>query len=91
MQGGDQVKVERLAREAYRIRVQIYGNDHCFVGASIWLLANTMQAQGKPDETLKLTERAVAINIRNEGPDGSNTVKSTVVLGNYYQALLSLH
>jgi tetratricopeptide (TPR) repeat protein len=88
MQDGDHVKAERLARESYRIRVQIYGDDHYLVGSSIGLIANTLKGQDKlGDETKKLYERSLAIYTRNEGPDGVNTAFGNAVLGNYYVAL----
>jgi tetratricopeptide (TPR) repeat protein len=73
-QNGDLEKAERLTREAYRIRIQLYGNDHYFVGVSAALLASILRSQGKMgDETKKLYESFLAISIKNEGLDGKNT------------------
>jgi hypothetical protein len=56
-QNGDLDKAERLARVAYRIRIQLYGNDHYSVGTSAALLANILMVQEKMGvETKKLYE-----------------------------------
>jgi tetratricopeptide (TPR) repeat protein len=84
-QNGDLVKAERLAREAYRIRIQLYGNDHYNVGGSAALLANILRLQGKlEDETKKLYECSLAISIRNEGLDGINTAIGNTNLASYH-------
>lgn len=38
LEGGDLVKAEMLARESYRISLQLYGNDHILVGLTSGLL-----------------------------------------------------
>jgi tetratricopeptide (TPR) repeat protein len=84
-QNGDLDKAERLAREAYRIRIQLYGNDHCSVGDSAALLASILRSQGKlGDETKKLYDCSLAITIRNEGLDGINTASGNANLANYH-------
>jgi tetratricopeptide (TPR) repeat protein len=84
-QNGDLYKAERLAREAYRIRIQLYGNDHFYVGASAALLASILMSQGEMgDETKKLLESVLAIAIRNEGLDGINTASGNYNLATYH-------
>jgi tetratricopeptide (TPR) repeat protein len=89
MQGGDLIKAERLARESYRIRVHLYGNEHFNVGASTCLLANILMARGNlGDETKKLNETSLAIFIRNEGLDGINVAAGIANIG-FFQANLA--
>jgi hypothetical protein len=40
------------------------------------------------DETKELFERSLAILIRREGPDGSNTAISNIIFGRYYYELV---
>lgn len=87
-QFGDLVKAEALAREAYRIRVQLYGNDHFLVGLTGSNLANILMSQRKlGDETQKLYERSLAISITNEGPEAFNAGVENFNLGNFHQLL----
>jgi tetratricopeptide (TPR) repeat protein len=82
---GDYVKAEKLAREAYRIHVQLFGKDHHYVGFDASLLANVLVAQGKlTDEAKELFERYIAICIRNEGVDGINTAIGNNNLGKFH-------
>jgi tetratricopeptide (TPR) repeat protein len=81
-------KAERLSREAYRIRVKVYGNDHKLVGLTSSCLAQILNLLGKSEEeTMKLYKQALAIYIRNEGPDGVNTAVCNLQLGQYYRSL----
>lgn len=65
-QNGDLNKAERLARESYRIYVQLYGNDHICVSLSCNLLAGTLMLQGKlGDETKELLQRSLAIGMKD--------------------------
>jgi hypothetical protein len=88
-QKGDFVKAEGLARESYRIRVQLLGNDHHFVGLSGNLLAGVLETQDKlGDETKNLYEHALAIAVRTEGPDSHNTATRNANLGQFYARLV---
>jgi hypothetical protein len=78
----DLIKAEELAREYLRIRTQLYGNNHEWVGRSCNLLAGILTAQGKlGDRTRGLYERYLVNSIRNSGPDGSNTANANCNLG----------
>jgi hypothetical protein len=82
------ILAEMLAREALRIRTQLYGNDHHLVGHSVALLAGIFRKQGNlGDEVKELFERALAISIKNEGPDGVNTSIGNTNLGYFYRKL----
>jgi hypothetical protein len=82
----DLKKAEKLARESYRIRLQLYGNDHQLLGFSSSLLATILSSQDNlGEDTLKLHEHALAIFIRNERPDGINTASTNANLGGLYQ------
>jgi hypothetical protein len=84
-QDGDLDKAGRLAREAHRIRIQLYGNDHYYIAASTCLLANILHSRGKlGDETKQLYESYLAITIKNEGLDGINTAVGYESLSYYY-------
>jgi hypothetical protein len=81
-------KAERLSREAYRIRVKLYGNDHRLVGLTASVLAENLNSQGKSeDATMKLYKQSLAIHIRNEGPDGQNTAIGNIQLSLYHSSL----
>jgi hypothetical protein len=85
LQGGDLLKAEELAREALLIRGKLNSGNE---GASCHLLARIFQLQGKfEDETQGLFERSLAICIRHEGPDGSNTATVSISTGKYYHEL----
>jgi tetratricopeptide (TPR) repeat protein len=85
---GDLIKAEKLAGESLHIRTQLNGPDHDRVGLSNILLAKILKVQGKlGDETKELLERALAIHIRNEGPDGPNTAAATINIGRLYYQL----
>jgi tetratricopeptide (TPR) repeat protein len=87
-QEGDLVKSEELAREALRLRILIFGHQHSDVGASCLLLAEILQSQGiLGDETSGLYKRALAIAIRNEGPDGFNDAIGNGNLAGFYHRL----
>jgi hypothetical protein len=83
-QNGDLSKAEKLAREALRIRSLTYNSDDHGIGLSCDLLGRILQSQGKlEDETKGSFERSLAIDIRYEGSDGSNTAISNINNGNY--------
>jgi tetratricopeptide (TPR) repeat protein len=87
-QKGDFVKGEMLARESFRIRTRVCGNDDVNIGLSCSLLARILMSQDNlGDETMELFERALANNIKNGGPDGTNTAASNVNLGVIYDKL----
>jgi hypothetical protein len=87
MQNGDPVKAERLAREAHRIRIHLYGNNSVHIGPSASLLANSLRLHGKlGDETRELYDCFLARAIMNEGPDGISTA-----VGNFNLGLLHLN
>jgi tetratricopeptide (TPR) repeat protein len=87
-QNEDLVRAEMLARESLRIRTQLYGNDHPGVGESICLLANILRKQGNLENEVKeLCERALAIDVKHEGPDGVNTSISNKNLGFFHRQL----
>jgi tetratricopeptide (TPR) repeat protein len=82
---GDLVKGEMLIRESLRIRTLVHDVNHPYVGITGGLLARILQAQGKfTDEAKSLFEHSIAINIKQYGPDGSNTAVSRANLANYY-------
>mmetsp|Transcript_23972 Transcript_23972/g.23015 ORF Transcript_23972/g.23015 Transcript_23972/m.23015 type:complete len:135 (+) Transcript_23972:2-406(+) len=77
-----------LARESLRIRTRVCGNDQVNVGPSCDLLARILTSQGNiGDEPMELFERCLAIDIKNEGPDGANTAISNFNLGIFYHRL----
>jgi hypothetical protein len=79
------MKAEELARESLRITSLINDSNHHRVGMTCSLLASILSGQGQlGDETRGLYERCLAISIRNEGPDGSNTASVNLNLGNFY-------
>jgi tetratricopeptide (TPR) repeat protein len=82
---GDLVKGEMLIRESLRIRTLVHDVNHPYVGITGGLLAHILQSQGKfTDEAKSLFERSIAINIKQYGPDGSNTAVSLANLAHYY-------
>jgi tetratricopeptide (TPR) repeat protein len=90
--GGDLIKAERLAREALSIRSQLYSSDHIKLASSCSLLATILMEQEKlGDETKELIERALAIHIRLEGPDGANTSVIITRLGIFHLQLAKIH
>jgi tetratricopeptide (TPR) repeat protein len=85
---GDLVKAEMLVRESLRIRARIFHNDDPHVGASSGLLAKILHFQGNLcNETKELFERSLAIDIKNEGPEGINTAAANGRLGMFYHQL----
>jgi tetratricopeptide (TPR) repeat protein len=87
-QKGDLMKAEELARESLRITSLINDSNHLGVGSTCTLLANVLRGQDQlGHETRGLHERYLAIFIRNEGPDGSNTAAGNYNLGRYYHQL----
>jgi hypothetical protein len=90
-QKGDSVKAEMLIREALRIRVQLYDNDHLNVGSSSLLLAYILQSQGRlGHETKAMLECSLRSNTKHYGPDGKNTAVSNFNLGGYYYQLAEI-
>jgi tetratricopeptide (TPR) repeat protein len=82
--GEDLDKAETLAREAYRIRLQLYGDNHQILGYSISQLATVLTSQGDfGEETQKLHERFLANSILNQGVDGVNTGAGYFNLGSF--------
>jgi tetratricopeptide (TPR) repeat protein len=85
-QKGDQIKAERLAREAYRIQLHLH--DHSQVGHCANLLANIlMEQENLADETRGLYECYLACAISNDGLDGSDTATGNANLGRLYLSL----
>jgi hypothetical protein len=85
-QYGDLLKAEKLAREALLIREQL--NNFNEAARSCDLLGRILQSQGKfGDETKGLFERSLAIFMRREGPDGSNTKILNNHIREYYYEL----
>jgi tetratricopeptide (TPR) repeat protein len=79
------IRAENLTREAYRIRIQLYGIDHQFVGLTGDQIANILVRQGKlGDEILILHERSLACTERNEGPNGIRSAEIHAYLGNFH-------
>jgi tetratricopeptide (TPR) repeat protein len=73
-QGTDLVKAEKLSRQSLRIREKLEGDLGRNVGMNCNLLANILRKQGNHgDEVKDLLNRSLAIDIRNDGPDGVNT------------------
>jgi hypothetical protein len=86
--GGDLVKAEALARESIRIRTQIFDCNDRHIGESVGILATILQLQDKLGyETKELIERAIMINTRHYGPDGSNTAVAYRRLSDYHMEL----
>jgi hypothetical protein len=84
-QDGDLIKAEELARESLRIVSLADDSNHDRVGKACHLLADILMGQDQlGDETRGLHERCLAISIRNEGLDGSNTASGNFNLGLYY-------
>lgn len=82
---GDKVKSEMLVRESLRIRSHLHDPHHQLVGASSGLLASILKAQGKlGSETKELYDRALAIDIKNYGPERVETAISNTNQGNFY-------
>jgi hypothetical protein len=79
-QDGNLMEAEELAREYLRITSLTNDNKDHRVGRACNLLANILSRQDQlGDETRGLYERCLAISIRNEGPDGSNTASGTTI------------
>jgi tetratricopeptide (TPR) repeat protein len=82
---GDLVKAEMLARESLRIRARLCCSNHLYVGSSMGLLGGVLRRQGNVgDEVRELYERALAIKLKNDGPDGGNTAISNLNLGHFH-------
>jgi tetratricopeptide (TPR) repeat protein len=87
-QKGDLVKAKMLARESFRIRTRVHGNNHVLVGISCHLLGSILMHQDNlGDETMELFERSLANDTKNYGPDGTNTAVSNLHLGAFYNQL----
>lgn len=83
----DLVNAENLTRESLRIRTKLFGNLH-LEGYSGSLLASILLKQGKLGyETKELLEKSLALDIKNCGPEGSNTAQAFWSLGDYYYLL----
>lgn len=90
-QEGDLVKAEMLAREALRIRIKVFGTDEHIMGTTYDLLAKILQERVKfGDETRELYKRALAVPLRNQGPNGSNTMVGNMNLGSFYFGLAGM-
>jgi hypothetical protein len=77
-----------LASESLRIRAQLFGNDDYIVGESITLLANILKKQSNMgDDVKELDERSLAIDVKNEGPDGVNASIGNTNLGHFDEEL----
>jgi hypothetical protein len=91
-QNGDLVRAEILVRESLLIRTRLYGNDHQYVGINIGLLANILSSQGNlGDEVEELYERCLAISVKHQGLEGSNTSISIHQLGPFHYKLTETH
>jgi hypothetical protein len=85
------VEAEMLARESLCIRTRVCDNDRVNVGPSCDLLARILTSQGsKGDEPMELFKRCLAIDIKNEGPDGANTAVSNLNLSIFYHQLAEI-
>jgi tetratricopeptide (TPR) repeat protein len=85
---GDLIKGEKLARESLRIRTRLYGSNHRRIGTSCLLLGRILMNQVKyGDETKELLKRSLAINVVNEGLDGTNTAAGNISIGQFYYKL----
>jgi hypothetical protein len=85
---GDLIKAEKLARESLRIRTRLHGSNHHSMGRSCTLLGRILINQNEHgDETKKLFERSLAIDIVNEGLDGRNTAAGTMTIGQFHYQL----
>jgi tetratricopeptide (TPR) repeat protein len=81
----DLVKALELAREAYRIRVLLYGKDHFLVGVGTSLLVRILRQQKNlGDERKKLCELFLANTIVNGGSNGINYGVANTFLCDYY-------
>jgi hypothetical protein len=86
-QCGDSVKAEKLARESLRISVLINSNSPS-VGRTAFQLASILVSQHiLGSETKELFEQSLAVNIRNYGPDGTNTACDQFNFGLFYREL----
>jgi hypothetical protein len=84
-QHGDLIRAEGLARDALRIRMQVYGSDHNLIGFSLIQVARVLILQKKfGNETKELFERSLAIFMSNEGPNGANTAMGMRHMALYY-------
>jgi tetratricopeptide (TPR) repeat protein len=82
-QKGDFIKAEALVRESLRIRSRL--NNNAKVGRSGGLLAKILMSQGELGrETKELLEYSLAVDTKNLGPEGSNTILSNISLGDYH-------
>ena len=78
---GDLMKAEMLIRDAYRIRVKLYYNDHIFIGKTILLLAKILVSQGNLNKAIKLLERSLKINLKYYGFYGVEAYNDNDLLG----------
>lgn len=85
----DLVKAETLARESFRIRVQLHGGvSDVELASSAGLLGDILKTQGKlGNETKELFERALAIYTDFFGPNMVNRAVTNARLGSYYYML----
>jgi tetratricopeptide (TPR) repeat protein len=83
---GDLDRIEQLAREAYRIRVNL--KNDMDIGISGNLLANCLKAQGKlGDETIGLYTKFLGVCNRDQGPDNANASAINANLSRLYSDL----
>jgi hypothetical protein len=86
--GRDSEKAEVLARESLRIRTQLFHHDDRWIGDIVGILASSLLSQDKLGcETKELNERAIAIQTRHCGPDGSNTAVAYRRLSDFHLKL----
>lgn len=80
-----------LAREALRISVKVFGTDEQIMGATYDLLAKILQERGKfRDETREIFKRALAVSLRNQGRNVSNTEVGNKKIGSFYVGLAGI-
>lgn len=84
-QNGDLIRAEKLVREAFRIRTNLFGSDNHIMAATCDLLAKILEAQGKlGDETRVLYEQALAVQLKNQGPYGGGTAVGNQNIASFY-------
>jgi hypothetical protein len=85
---GDLIKAEKLARESLLIRIRLHGSNHHSIGSNSRFLGKILMYQSKlGDETKELLERSLAIDVMNEGLDGTNTAVGNLVISRFHYNL----
>jgi serine/threonine protein kinase/tetratricopeptide (TPR) repeat protein len=79
---GKYAEAREHAERALAIRVEVLGDDHPHVAASLTNLGNVALQQGKFDEALAFHEQALALKQRTLGPDHPDVAASLNSLGN---------